>query len=137
MSVLEIATTTPQLSTLVSLLKAADLVQAVGHLDHATVFAPTNDAFAKLPASTVEYLKSHKKDLQHVLLTHIFPQQAFSQSLRSGGELLMLSGAQVSYESYKGSVFVSTEKSAATVVKADIVAKNNVVIHVINNVLLP
>lgn len=136
-SAVEIATQTPQLSTLVKFLKAANLVSTVAGLSNATIFAPTNQAFAELPQSSVDALKRNPEALKKVLLTHVVPVEAPSYSLEDGQTVRAVSGTHLTIHLYHGSVFVSTDKTSATVVKPDIFASRNVVIHIINRVLLP
>merc|ERR1712078_270016 len=80
-----LASSLPQFSTLVSLLTAADLVGAVsgGSL---TVFAPTNDAFAKLPEALVSFLTKpeNKQTLAKVLKYHVLGQKVLSKDVKSG-----------------------------------------------------
>ena len=134
-----IALETPSLSTLVNLLKAADLVGTVQGLSNATIFAPTNDAFAKLPSQVVKSLlrPENKNALKQILLTHVVGAEVFSNEIGNNSNVKAVSGAVLSFHIFMGSVFVAAKKSTAKVVKADIEAARDVVIHVIDNVLLP
>lgn len=75
--------------------------------------------------------------LKKILLTHVLGQEVFSGSIREGLAAHALSGALLEFHLYMGSVFVSSPKSTAKVAKADIAAANHVVIHIIENVLMP
>lgn len=134
-----IALETPALSTLVKLLKAAELVQTVQGLHNATIFAPTDAAFAKVPTNVVQSLLKHenKHVLKNILLTHVVGQEVFSSEITNGARVAAVSGAHLQFHLYMSSVFVSAPKSSAKVVTANIAAANDVVIHVIDNVLMP
>jgi uncharacterized surface protein with fasciclin (FAS1) repeats len=132
-----IALETPSLSTLVKLLKAAGLVETVQGLHNATIFAPTDAAFAKVPAEVVQQLlrPENKHALRQILLTHVLGDEVVSSEIGNASEARSLSGAVLVFHLYMGSVFISAPKSTAKVIKADIRASNQVVIHVIDNVL--
>lgn len=139
MNAVDIALKTPELSTLVQLLKAAGLVETVRNLYDKTIFAPTNGAFAKLPKEVVQDLlrPQNLHQLRTVLLTHIAHPEIFSDEISNGSSAHALSGAVLEFHKYMGSVFVSAPKSSAKVVRADIEADNVIVIHLIDTVLLP
>ena len=93
-NVVTLASQTPALSTLVKLLQAADLVDTVQNLYNATVFAPTNEAFAEFPEDILEelLLPSNKEKLRKVLLTHVVGQEIFARDIYSGEEVRAASG---------------------------------------------
>lgn len=133
-------------TTLVAAVKAAGLVETLQGTGPFTVFAPTNDAFAKLPAGTVEMLvKPENKDkLTKILACHVVGTKAFSSNLMKmvdddGGmhTVPTLGGCNL-VASYKdGMIMLKDENgTVATVTIAD-VAQSNGVIHVIDAVLLP
>jgi uncharacterized surface protein with fasciclin (FAS1) repeats len=95
-----IALETSALSTLVKLLTAAGLVETVKNLHNATIFAPTNDAFALVPAETVASLlrPENKKSLQKILLTHVVPSEIFAEQISSGAEVRAVSGAVLEFQ---------------------------------------
>jgi uncharacterized surface protein with fasciclin (FAS1) repeats len=95
MNVVDIVIQAPELSTLLQLLQIAGLVDAVRNLRASTVFAPTNEAFAKLPTEQVQLLTrpENRQVLKQVLLTHIVPVAAESGDLYNGQELRSLSGS--------------------------------------------
>merc|ERR1712119_122450 len=75
-TIAELAIATPALSTLLAAVKAADLVETLSGEGPFTVFAPTNDAFAKIPAETLNGLLADKEALTAVLLRHVVPGAA-------------------------------------------------------------
>jgi uncharacterized surface protein with fasciclin (FAS1) repeats len=123
-----------QFSTLVAAVKAAGLVDTLKGKGPFTVFAPTNDAFAKLPAGTVEtLLKPENKDkLVKVLTYHVVAGKTKSKSL--AGKKLDVATVEGNKVAIDGTNGVKVNNS--TVIKADVYASNGV-IHVIDAVLLP
>ena len=119
--------------TLIAAAKAADLVDALKGDGPITVFAPTDEAFAALPAGTVEtLLKPENKDqLAAVLTYHVVPGKVMSTDLVDDMKATTLMGEDVTINLDNG-VMVNT----ASVVTADIEASNGV-IHVIDEVILP
>lgn len=133
-------------TTLVAAVKAAGLVETLQGAGPFTVFAPTNEAFAKLPAGTVEMLvKPENKDtLTKILTCHVVGAKAFSKDVMKmvdddGGmhTIPTLGGCKL-VASYKdGKIMLKDENgTVATVTIAD-VEQSNGVIHVIDAVLLP
>jgi len=123
--------------TLAAALGAADLVSTLKSSGPFTVFAPTDEAFAKLPAGTVEtLLKSENKDkLKEILLLHVVPGTVYAADVVKLTEAKTAGGKTVSI-STDGGVKVGTATGKANVVKTDIKASNGV-IHVIDSVILP
>ncbi|WP_415404364.1 fasciclin domain-containing protein [Tateyamaria sp. SN3-11] len=121
-------------TTLVAAVQAADLVDTLKSPGPFTVFAPTDAAFAKLPAGTVEnLLKPENKDQLTAILTyHVLPGQTLAADL-AGKRLSVatVNGKNVHIDGRNG---VKVEKSNVT--QADILTSNGV-IHVIDSVLLP
>jgi uncharacterized surface protein with fasciclin (FAS1) repeats len=123
-----------QFSTLVAAVKAAGLVDTLKSPGPFTVFAPTNDAFAKLPAGTVESLlkPENKAKLVKVLTYHVLSGKTKSKDLAGKKlEVATVEGSKVSVDGTHG-----VKVNNATVTKADIWTSNGV-IHVIDTVLLP
>ena len=120
--------------TLVAAVKAAGLVDALKGDGPFTVFAPTDEAFAKLPAGTVEsLLKPENLDkLVAVLTYHVVPKKLDAAAVTTLDGATTLQGQSLSFQLADGSVQVGN----ATVLQADIGASNGV-IHVIDTVLLP
>ncbi len=111
-------------------LTAAGLVDTLKGKGPFTVFAPTDDAFAKIPKADLDALLKDKAKLTAVLTYHVVPGKVMAKDVKAG----MVKTVQ------GGSITVSTtggvKVDAATVVKTDIVADNGV-IHVIDSVILP
>lgn len=121
--------------TLVAAVKAADLVETLKGEGPFTVFAPTDEAFAKLPAGTVDnLLKPENKDqLVAVLTYHVVPGKVMSSDIAGKEmEVKTVQGSMVDINATGASVMVD----GATVVTPDIEATNGV-IHVIDAVILP
>jgi uncharacterized surface protein with fasciclin (FAS1) repeats len=120
--------------TLAAALQAADLVDTLKGEGPFTVFAPTDDAFAKLPEGTVaELLKPENKDKLIAILTyHVVPGSVTAAQVVSLDSAKTVNGQSVSISAMGGTVKIDN----ATVVQADIVASNGV-IHVIDSVILP
>jgi len=121
-------------TTLVAALKQADLVTSLSNAGPFTVFAPTNDAFNKLPAGTVDGLmKDDKKaDLQDILQYHVTLSAMKAESFTEGQTLGMVNGDNVTVSVKDGKV---TLNGVAHII-ASIPASNGM-IHVIDAVLLP
>jgi uncharacterized surface protein with fasciclin (FAS1) repeats len=132
--IVDIASSNPDFSTLVAAVSAADLVDTLKSDGPFTVFAPTNAAFAALPAGTVEtLLKPENKDqLVKVLTYHVVPGKVTSDQLAGKRmDVATVQGQTVHVDGRKG---VKVNRSNVTA--ADIMASNGV-IHVIDKVLLP
>jgi uncharacterized surface protein with fasciclin (FAS1) repeats len=127
-TIVEVAAEDKQFSTLVSAVKAADLAEVLSGSGPFTVFAPTDEAFAKIPAATLKKLAApeNKAELQKVLKLHVVSGSVMAADIKTGkvGKLNIVAN--------KGKVKVNT----ANVIKADIKASNGV-IHAIDTVLLP
>lgn len=121
-------------NTLAAALKAADLVQTLKGAGPFTVFAPTDAAFAKLPAGTVENLlkPENKAQLIAVLTYHVVPGSVMAAQVVSLKEAKTVNGQSVRISTMGGTVKID----GATVVQTDIRASNGV-IHVIDSVILP
>jgi len=133
-SVVDVAKSAGTFNTLVAALGAADLAATLGGEGPFTVFAPTDEAFAKLPKGTVEsLLKPENKDkLRSILLYHVVDGRVFSNDAIDAKSANTLQGSEIKVSAKGKSVMINDAK----VVSADIDASNGV-IHVINSVLLP
>jgi uncharacterized surface protein with fasciclin (FAS1) repeats len=133
MTVVEIAAGNDSFSTLVAAVKAADLAETLSGDGPFTIFAPTNEAFAKLPKGTVEDLlkPENKKKLQAILTYHVVGAKVMAADVKPG-EVKTVNGASFKVTVKDGKVMVDV----AQVVKTDIVGKNGV-IHVIDTVIIP
>ena len=135
--IVDTAVADKNLSTLVAAVKAADLVSTLKGKGPFTVFAPTDDAFKKLPAGTVENLlkPENKKRLTSILTYHVLPGSY------DAGRITKPKSKQFGIKSAQGSnVNVDLRKgvvvSGATVTKTDIKASNGI-IHVVDTVMIP
>ena len=145
-TVVETAVSSPQHKTLVAAVTAADLAGTLGGPGPFTVFAPTDAAFAGLPAGTVDTLlkPENKATLQAVLTYHVVPGRVTAADLtaliaRNGGEarLTTVAGAPLLARIDGGKVTLTDARGGkATVVTADLAASNGV-IHVTDAVSLP
>lgn len=133
-TIAEIAAESGDFNTLVAALDAADLVETLNGPGPFTVFAPTDSAFAKLPAGTVEGLLADTAQLTSVLTYHVVPGKVMASDIveTNGAQPATVNGQKVDVVVRDGMVYVN----GARVVTADIVASNGV-IHVVDAVLLP
>jgi uncharacterized surface protein with fasciclin (FAS1) repeats len=118
--------------TLAAALEAADLIDTLKGSGPFTVFAPTDEAFAKLPAGTVEALLKDKAKLTQILLYHVVPGKVMAKDVVKLTSAKTAQGSSVQISVKGGKVMVD----GANVVKTDIAATNGV-IHVIDTVILP
>jgi uncharacterized surface protein with fasciclin (FAS1) repeats len=132
--VVKVAVGSPDHTTLVAALKQAELVTSLSNAGPFTVFAPTNAAFDKLPAGTVDGLmKDEKKeDLQNILQYHVAVAVYKTENMKDGQVIGQANGDNVTLSIKDGKVMVN---GTATIV-ASIPATNGI-IHVIDAVLLP
>ena len=145
-TIVDIAVGSKEHTTLVAGVTAADLVTTLQSAGPFTVFAPTNAAFAKLPAGTIETLlkPENKATLAKILTYHViagtFDAAAVVKAINANGGSLSLttvSGNKLVASIKQGKVTLTDEKgNSATVVAADLTATNGV-IHVIDAVVLP
>jgi transforming growth factor-beta-induced protein len=134
MDLAQVAQKAGTFNTLLAAVEAAGLTDALCGAAPLTVFAPTDDAFAKLPAGTVEdLLKSENRDkLVSVLKYHVVAGRVYSDQAIKAGKATTLQGQAVTIKAEGAKVMVDSAK----VVKADVEARNGV-IHVIDSVILP
>nr|WP_010130270.1 fasciclin domain-containing protein [Microbulbifer agarilyticus] len=145
-TIAENAANAEALSTLVAAVQAAELVDTLKGDGPFTVFAPTNDAFAALPAGTVEMLlKPENKDkLKKILTYHVVPSKATAEMvvglIKQGGghaKVKTVQGDELTLKLMGDKVTVTDAKgNTVNVVQADIMNSNGVV-HVIDGVLMP
>lgn len=137
--IVSLAVATSDLSTLVTAVKQADLVDTLSGDGPFTVFAPTNEAFAALPDGTLDTLlmPENKADLQAILTYHVVSGKVMSSQLTDGQEITTVQGGTLTVYLEDGSVMLEDATGArAEVVTADVEASNGVV-HIINKVVLP
>lgn len=132
-TIVELAVGTDALSTLVTAVKAAGLVETLSGDGPFTVFAPTNDAFAALPEGVLaDLLKpENKAQLVKVLTYHVVGASVKSTDLSDGQKAATVEGQEITVDLSDG-----VKIESANVVSADIMASNGVV-HVIDAVILP
>jgi uncharacterized surface protein with fasciclin (FAS1) repeats len=133
-TIVDVAVANGSFKTLVAALKAADLVGALQGKGPFTVFAPTDAAFAKLPAGTLDALLKDPKKLASILTYHVVAGKVMAADvIKAGGATpATLNGATLDIQVKGGKVFVN----GAMVTSADVPASNGV-IHVIDTVVLP
>ena len=140
-NIAEVVTGDESFSTLLAAVVAADLVETLSTGGPFTVFAPTNDAFAKIPAEDLEALLADKEALIRVLLRHVVPGTFFYNGIT--WDILETAGAveedMIATQRFKGGVVkvvssVNGTRTGARAVQADIMATNGV-IHAIDTVI--
>jgi uncharacterized surface protein with fasciclin (FAS1) repeats len=122
--------------TLVTAVKAAGLVDTLKSKGPFTVFAPNDDAFAKLPKGTVEGLLKDIPKLKAVLTYHVVSGKVMAADVVKLKTAKTVQGQEVKIDASKWHLHMNPKINDANVVKADVVADNGV-IHVIDKVLLP
>lgn len=138
-TIVDVASGTESLSTLVTAVTAADLVETLQGEGPFTVFAPTNAAFDALPAGTLEtLLKPESKDqLSSILTYHVVAGKVMAADLSDGQKVKTVNGATLTVKITDAGVYlVDAKGNEVKVEKADVPASNGVV-HVIGGVLLP
>jgi uncharacterized surface protein with fasciclin (FAS1) repeats len=132
--IVDTAVAAGQFKTLAAALQAAGLVGTLKGAGPFTVFAPTDEAFAKLPKGTVEELlkPENKAKLTAILTYHVVPGKVMAADVVKVKDAKTVQGGSVSVAAMGGNVTIDNAK----VVKADIAASNGV-IHVIDTVLMP
>jgi uncharacterized surface protein with fasciclin (FAS1) repeats len=132
-NIVEIAVGNENFTTLVAAVTAAGLVETLSGKGPFTVFAPTNAAFAKLPAGTVEELvkPENKAKLAAILTYHVVAAKVMSTDLTEGQKAATVNGQEIIVSLVGGASI-----NGAKVVTADLEASNGV-IHVIDTVIMP
>jgi uncharacterized surface protein with fasciclin (FAS1) repeats len=130
-SIVATAAATPQLSTLSRLIQDAGLAETLNGPGPFTIFAPTDDAFKAVPATTLQALTGDKDRLRAVLTYHVLPTLAMSADVKNG-PAKTVQGSNVALS--KSGTFVTIEEAVVTT--PDVRAANGVV-HVIDRVLIP
>jgi uncharacterized surface protein with fasciclin (FAS1) repeats len=133
-NVVQVAVGSQDHTTLVTAVKAASLVDVLSNAGPFTVFAPTNDAFAKLPEGTVEgLLKPDQKDaLSNILEYHVYVGVIKTETMRDGQSLGQVNGKNITVNVKDGKYMINGKATIITSVPA-----SNGIIHVIDEVLLP
>jgi uncharacterized surface protein with fasciclin (FAS1) repeats len=134
-NIVQVASEAGSFKTLVAALKATDLVGVLSGQGQGsfTVFAPTDEAFAKLPPGTVENLLANPEQLKRILLYHVVAGAVPASQVVGLSSARTLNGQSVAVSVMNGSVYLNgTTKVAQT----DVMARNGI-IHVIDTVLIP
>ena len=118
--------------TLVAAVKAAGLVETLKGEGPFTVFAPTDEAFAKLPEGTLEALLEDKEKLKSILTYHVVAGKVMAADVVKLSSATTVQGQEVDIKAGSGGVMIDN----ANVIKTDIETSNGV-IHVIDTVILP
>lgn len=132
--VVKVAVGSKDHTTLVAALKQADLVTSLANAGPFTVFAPTNDAFNKLPAGTVDGLMKDdkKEDLRNILQYHVTVSAMKAESFTDGQTLGMVNGDNVTVSVKDGKVTLNGNVHIIASVQA-----SNGMVHIVDGVLLP
>ena len=132
--IVKVAVGSPDHTTLVSALKQADLVDVLANPGPFTVFAPTNEAFNKLPKGTLdELMKPEKKtDLQNILQYHVTTSSLKADFFKDGQTIGMVNGDNITINVKDGKIILN---NSATIVAS--VPASNGMVHIIDGVLLP
>jgi uncharacterized surface protein with fasciclin (FAS1) repeats len=130
--VVDTAAGAAQFKTLVTAVKAAELVETLKGDGPFTIFAPTDEAFAKVPKETLDALLKDKAALTSVLTYHVVPGKVMAADVVKLDSAKTVQGTKIKIEIKDGTVTINGVK----VIKTDIVCKNGV-IHIIDGVLLP
>lgn len=134
MNIVALVQQNPNLSTLLELIRAADMIRVLESPAPYTVFAPTNEAFAALPAGTIEALKrpENKMELTKILQAHVLPNRIRSAEMQNNMPMLTAQGEEVVVMKQGQTIKVGD----ATIITPDVEASNGIV-HVVDRVLMP
>merc|ERR1712178_610719 len=140
-NIVKLAESVKDLSTLVAAVAAGDLADTLSSPGPFTVFAPTNEAFAALPAGVLTNLMKpeNKKELVDILTYHVLPEEVLSKQLKPFQAVKTVEGKLLHVQEWGGKVRVGSSlesKDLKNVIKADNIASNGVV-HIIDGVLIP
>jgi uncharacterized surface protein with fasciclin (FAS1) repeats len=126
-------------TTLVAAVKAAGLVDTLEGKGPFTVFAPTNTAFGKLPAGTVDTLvkPENKATLTKILTYHVVPGRLEASNLTDGKKLKTAEGEELTVKHQDGKIWIVDAKGGTSMVTISNVNQSNGVIHVVDTVLMP
>ena len=133
------AVNAPNLSTLVTAVKAADLVATLQGPGPFTVFAPDNNAFAKLPAGTVETLvkPENKASLANILTYHVVSGKLLAKDLKDGQKLKTVQGQELTVKKGGNIVMLMDNSGNTSTITTSDVLQSNGVVHVIDTVVIP
>ncbi|NEV64175.1 fasciclin domain-containing protein [Thiorhodococcus minor] len=129
--IVDVAVAAGSFDTLVAAVKAADLVETLKGEGPFTVFAPTDDAFAKIPKADLDALLADKEALTAVLTYHVVPGKVMAADVAGLESAMTVQGSRIAVDTSNG-----VKVDDAMVIKTDIAASNGV-IHVIDTVITP
>jgi len=136
-TIVQVASSNPDFSTLVTAVKKAGLVKALSGKGPYTVFAPTNEAFAKVPSATLDALLADKKALADVLTYHVVKGKIPASKLQPTQTVTTLEGKDITIDVADGKATITDgQGNTVNITTTDIKTKNGI-IHVIDGVLLP
>ena len=135
-NIVETAIDAGSFDTLVAAVKAADLVKTLSSPGPFTVFAPTDEAFAKLPAGTIDALLKDKAKLTSILTYHVVSGKVMADDVKTLSSAVTVQGQELSIDAKRWHLHRNVKVNGANVIKTDIECSNGV-IHVIDNVLMP
>jgi uncharacterized surface protein with fasciclin (FAS1) repeats len=130
--IVETAVAAGSFKTLAKALQVAELVEVLKGKGPYTVFAPTDEAFAKLPAGALDQLIANPEELKKVLLLHVVPGKVMAADVVKLQSATTVEGSDISIQVASSKVMVND----SIVTKTDVIASNGV-IHVIDRVILP
>jgi uncharacterized surface protein with fasciclin (FAS1) repeats len=131
-TIVDIAAGNPDFSTLVTAVTAADLAGTLSGPGPFTVFAPTNEAFAKIPKDQLDAILADQDLLTSILTYHVVPGEVLAGDLKKSQKVDTVEGSKVTIKKKKSGATINK----ANIVQTDVVGSNGV-IHVIDTVLLP
>ncbi len=131
MDIVDTAVSAGSFNTLVEAVKAADLVETLKGEGPFTVFAPTDDAFAKIPSKDLQALLADKDALSKILTYHVVPGKVTAAEIKNMMSAKTVEGSSITIDHSYG-----VKVDDAKVVKADIMTSNGI-IHVIDTVIIP
>ncbi len=131
-NIVDTAVSAGSFDTLVAAVQAADLADVLAGDGPYTVFAPTDEAFAKLPAGTIEALLANPDQLREILLYHVVPGKVTSDQVITLSSATTAQGSDIAIKIANGSVMINDALVTATDIET-----SNGVIHVIDTVILP
>ena len=138
-NIVDTAVAAGQFKTLAAALGAAGLIDTVKGAGPFTVFAPTDAAFAELPAGTVENLlkPENKAQLTAILTYHVVPGKLEASDLTEGKKLKTAEGEELTVKKMDGKTWIVDAKGGTSMVTISNVNQSNGVIHVVDTVLMP
>ena len=138
-NIVENAVNSKDHTTLVAAVKAAGLVETLESKGPFTVFTPTNTAFGKLPAGTVETLvkPENKATLTKILTYHVVAGNLAASDLTDGKKLKTVEGEELTVKKADGKIWIIDAKGDQSMVSISNIHQSNGVIHVVDTVLIP